>query len=346
MGEHLVYTQKVTGSSPVERTIRKRHVFPIRKQVAFFRFNPGKDGPRVRWGIITGFIADRIIGDPQHHHPVAYFGKYASFLERHLYRDSKAAGVAFTVAAVIPPTLVAACAPAVFLPVAVWASLGGTTLENVGKQVAADLDRDDVEHARTWVPWLCSRDPEYLDGDGIARATVESLAENTSDAAVAPLVWAGLAGAPGVVLHRVANTLDAMVGYTNERYTNFGWASARLDDILGFIPARVTTAIHLLFAPKKKEVWQRVYAAAKNHPSPNAGWVEASAAEALGVTLGGRTVYPYGVEERPRLGHGPQPGIATVKKAVRLSLITQLASLAVGALIAQKRSSRRASNLA
>lgn len=300
----------------------------------------------MQWGIITGFVADKLFGDPPRHHPVAYFGSYASFLERHLYRDSKLAGIAFTTAAVIPPTILAALAPEILLPVAVWASLGGTTLEKVGRQVAHDLEEGDVDHARTWVPWLCSRDPQVLDGDGIARATVESLAENTSDAAVAPLVWAGLAGAPGVVLHRAANTLDAMVGYKNERYSNFGWAAARLDDVLGYLPARATTAIHLLFAPKKRDTWQRVYAAAANHPSPNAGWVEASAAEALRVRLGGRTVYSYGVEERPTLGHGPYPTTQTVKKAVVLSRVTQLAALGVGLVIAQKRSSRRASNLA
>lgn len=305
----------------------------------------------VLWSLVAGFAADKVFGDPSKHHPVAYFGRYAQFLEKHLYRDSKLAGALFTAAAVVPPTLAVALLPPqlkrLVLPVVVWASLGGTTLENVGKHVEADLKVGDVAHARTWVPWLCSRDPNYLDGDGIARATVESLAENTSDAAVAPLVWAGLAGAPGVVAHRAANTLDAMVGYKNDRYGNFGWASARLDDVLGLIPARVTTLIHLGLAPKQREVWRRVARAARTHPSPNAGWVEASAAEALGVTLGGRTVYPHGVENRPELGAGPAPSVETVGRAVHLSRLTQIVALGVGLVLHefQKRSCRRASNL-
>lgn len=267
------------------------------------------------WSLVAGFTADKVFGDPSKHHPVAYFGRYAQFLEKHLYRDSKLAGALFTAAAVVPPTLAVAALPAklrkLVLPVAVWASLGGTTLENVGKHVEADLKAGDVAHARTWVPWLCSRDPHYLDGDGIARAAVESLAENTSDAAVAPLVW------------------------------------ARLDDVLGLIPARVTTLIHLGLAPKQREVWRRVARAARTHPSPNAGWVEASAAEALGVTLGGRTVYPHGVENRPELGAGPAPSVETVGRAVHLSRLTQIVALGVGLVLHefQKRSCRRASNL-
>src|SRR5699024_4113897 len=128
---------------------------------------------------------------------------------------------------VIPPVVVSAAAyrrwPATTTAVTLWACLGGSLLERTGNRMADHLEADRVEQARGLVPWLCSRDPELLDAPGIARATVESLAENTSDAAIASLFWAGVAGAPGVVAHRCINTLDAMVGYRNDRYRDFGW---------------------------------------------------------------------------------------------------------------------------
>ena len=287
-------------------------------------------------GIAAGILADRLIKDPQRYHPVALFGQYALWWERRLYRDNKVAGAVFAAVCVLPPTLVAAGvakrAPRLATVVALWAALGGTSLERTGMRMAQALESGDEDAARGWVPWLCSRDPELLDAPGMARAAVESVAENTSDAAIAPLVWAAVAGAPGVVAHRCINTLDAMVGYRNERYRNFGWASAKLDDAIAWVPARLTATVHTGFAAlhgrgaAALRAWRDD---APSHPSPNAGPVEATAAAALGVRLGGPTAYAHSVEKRPYLGEGPAPTVQTVREAVRLSRWTQLA---VGAM--------------
>lgn len=283
-----------------------------------------------------GFAADRIFADPQSHHPVAAYGTAVSRLIEQMYADSKARGVTFTGIAVAAPVVAAGVAtrfaPNLSLALATWASLGGTTLQRTGAKMANRLDSGDVESARGLVSWLCSRDPEALDVDGIARATVESLAENTSDAVSGTLLWGALAGAPGVVAHRAINTLDAMVGYRNDRYRRFGWASARLDDVAGFLPARLTAVATVLAAPNRLEAiaaWRRDAAA---HPSPNAGVVEASAAGALGLQLGGATVYPSGVEMRPVLGRGAEPTVPDVRRAMRLSGAVQ--ELVLGLCIA------------
>jgi len=174
------------------------------------------------------------------------------------------------------------------------------------------------------------------------RATVESVAENTSDAAVAPLFWGAVAGLPGLLAYRAANTLDAMVGYRSARHLRFGWAAARFDDVLNWLPARATAALTVLTAPLVGaspagawRAWQRDGAA---HPSPNAGRCEAALAGALGVRLGGRNVYGERVEERPGLGDGQPPVRGDIRRAVRLSraVWTAAAVLAAAARLARR----------
>ena len=161
---------------------------------------------------------------------------------------------------------------------------------------------------------------------------VESVAENTSDAAVATLFWAGVAGPAGAAAHRAANTLDAMVGHRSPRYVDFGWASARLDDVLGWPAARFAGLLTAAVAPvvggrpaEAIRTWRRD---ASSHPSPNAGVAEASCAGALGVRLGGPTPYPYGTEQRPRLGDGPAPSPVDIRRAVRLMRAVQIGAAA------------------
>lgn len=290
--------------------------------------------------ILAGLALDRVVGDPQRRHPVAYFGTFVSQAESKLYRDSKAAGaglVALTVTPVVAATYLAyRKAPTLTTAVTLWIALGGRTLEKTGINLANDLDSGNTDAARAWIPWLCSRDPQQLDEAGMARAAVESIAENTSDAAIAPIVWAALGGAPAVAFHRCVNTLDAMVGYQSERYRNFGWAAAKLDDVLAYLPARLTAATHVAVAASRSRGGQAITAwkrDAPKHPSPNAGPVEATAAGALGVQLGGETHYSYGVEHRPTLGEGLQPTVQTIRDAVRLAQLTQgLVALFVVAL--------------
>ena len=296
-------------------------------------------------GLIAGVVADRLIPDPSNKwHPVAVFGQYAGWLEKKLYRPTKKAGAIYVATCVLPPVvgagLVAKYYPRLSLGFSLWAALGGTTLERIGSRMANTLETHDLAAARELVPWLCSRDPQILDTAGVARATVESLAENTSDAAIAPIVWA-VAGAPGVVLHRTVNTLDAMVGYKNDQYQEFGWAAAKLDDLLAFIPARLTAALHVGYATAYGRGREALHAwryDAPSHPSPNAGLVEATAAAAIGVQLGGQTHYRHGVELRPILGTGEAPNSDSIRKAVSLSKVTQFgAATVVGMMLAKKR---------
>jgi adenosylcobinamide-phosphate synthase len=167
---------------------------------------------------------------------------------------------------------------------------------------------------------LVGRDPSDLDEGEISRAVVESVAENTVDAIIAPAFWAAVAGARGALGYRAINTMDAMVGHHSTRYEHYGWASARLDDVANWIPARLTAALVILVRPRTaKEILHAVSTQAKEHPSPNAGVSEAAFAAALGLTLGGRNVYGDRVEDRTLLGRGRRPDAVDIGAAVKLS---------------------------
>ncbi len=300
----------------------------------------GWSGPRRRraLGLLIGFLADAALGDPRRGHPVAGFGAVAARLERATHRDARLAGaahVALLVGGTVALGRLAGRGGAPATALATWVVLGGTSLARKGAALAAELDAGDLPAARQRLPSLCGRDPASLDGAGMARAGTESLAENTSDAVVAPLFWGAVAGVPGLLGYRAVNTLDAMIGHRSPRYARFGWAAARLDDLANLLPARLCALLTVLLAPlvggsprAALAAWRRD---ARAHPSPNAGPVEAAAAGALGVTLGGRTVYAHRVEERPRLGSGPAPGPADLRRAVRLSRLVSAAAVLVAA---------------
>ena len=188
----------------------------------------------------------------------------------------------------------------------------------------------DLAAARAIIPALCGRDPEALDAMGMARAGTESMAENTADAAVAPLLWGAVAGMPGLLGYRAINTLDAMVGYRSSRYARFGWAAARSDDVVNLVPARIAALLHAVLAPAVGGSARAALVAwrqdASAHPSPNAGPVEAAAAGALGVRLGGPTAYRHGIENRPRLGSGLPPTPDDLCRAARLSRLVAVAA--------------------
>lgn len=299
-------------------------------------------------GIALGYAADRLLGDPARFHPVAGFGSCAAALESILYRDRRWAGTAYTallVGSVAGTAIVAdrVAHPAfrvILLGVATWAALGGTSLARVGNELAGHLEGGDLTRARELMPSLCGRDPALLDAEGLARAGVESVAENTADAAIGPMVYALMFGTPGVVCYRAINTLDSMVGYRSPRYRRFGWASARLDDAVNLLPARVSAVATVLSAravdgdPRMAVRAWRDDAAA--HPSPNAGVAEASAAGALGVQLGGLTQYRHGCERRPLLGSGDPPTAKDLRRAAKLSVRVQegTAAAAVSAALA------------
>ncbi|MGX1805128.1 cobalamin biosynthesis protein [Nocardia sp. NPDC055321] len=318
-------------------------------------------GCAVAAGIVVGFGLDRGFGDPRRGHPVAGFGNVAARLEGVTYRDRRWAGVVHELVLVGGAAGIGAGARRVIggprgrdgaggaralgqvlvTAAATWTVLGGTTLAKTGREMADLLEGGDIEGARALLPSLCGRDPELLDADGLARAALESIAENTSDATVAPLFWGAVAGAPGLLGYRAINTLDAMVGYRNERYSRFGWAAARTDDVANLGAARVAGLLTVALAPviggRPRDAWRAWRRDASKHPSPNAGVAEASMAGALGVQLGGRTEYRHGIEMRPTLGDGPAPRVPDLRRAVRLSEAVQVAAVAVAAAVALAR---------
>jgi adenosylcobinamide-phosphate synthase len=207
--------------------------------------------------------------------------------------------------------------------VATWTVVGGTSLDREGAAIDRQLAGGRLDEARVQLTHLVGRDTSRLEASEVVRAAVESLAENTSDAVVAPLVWGAVAGMPGLLGYRAANTLDAMVGHRSSRYERFGWAAARLDDLLNLPGSRLSGLLAVALAPSvggspraALEAWRRD---AGGHPSPNAGVVEAAFAGALGVQLGGRNDYAHGTEDRARLGRGAAPSAYDVGRAVALS---------------------------
>ena len=297
-------------------------------------------------GILLGCLADAVFADPRRAHPVAGFGLIANSLERGLYRDSRLYGAIYTTALVAGVAGVGAFAQSrarsavlrtAITAAATWVALGGTTLVRTGSSIADRLDADDIDGARAVLPSLCGRDPAVLDGPGLTRAAVESVAENTSDAHVAPLLWAAIGGAPAVLAYRGINTLDAMVGHRSDRYRRFGWAAARLDDAANFAAARLTAVLVALCAPVVGgsasgaiRAWRRD---AARHPSPNAGVTEAAFAGALGLQLGGPTQYRHELEIRPTLGDGRRPEVGDLRRAVRLSRAVQISAVAVASAV-------------
>ncbi|TRO63457.1 cobalamin biosynthesis protein [Streptomyces sp. IB201691-2A2] len=282
------------------------------------------------YGAAAGLLGDLLLGDPRRGHPVAAFGRTAGAVERVLWRDHRGWGALHTAVCVGGATGLAALAArsvrasrvasVALTATATWSVVGGTSLGREARAVGGALAAGDVEVARERLPHLCGRDPQALDADGIARAVVESVAENTSDAVVGAFVWGAAAGVPGLVGFRAVNTLDAMVGHRSAKYRRYGWASARLDDVAGWPGARLTAVLAAVAGSDPRGAVRAWRADAAKHPSPNAGPVEASFAGALGVRLGGTLSYAGRVEHRPVLnGEGRAVEVGDIERAVRLS---------------------------
>ena len=267
-----------------------------------------------------------------------------------MWADSKARGVAYvalcagavTGLGVIAQTATRRRPFARFALTAVctWAVLGGRGLAAEGAEMARLLDAGEVPEARERLSHLCARDATTLDTAELTRAATESVAENTSDAVVAPLLWGAVAGIPGLLGYRALNTLDAMVGYRSPRYRKFGWASARADDGVNLVPSRIGAVLTAACAPlaggyarSAWGVWRRD---GSLHPSPNAGQVEAAFAGALEIRLGGVNSYGGEVERRARLGEGRDPEPVDLRRAVRLSRLVGAAALAVAVAVASR----------
>ena len=308
---------------------------------------PGRDWPLAS-GLIGGAVADAIIGDPAHGHPVALFGQLMTALEQRVYADRAATGIGYAAGGLLlgaGPLLVAArltrrspAGRAAITASTAWAAVASRSLCAAARQIGTALAAGDLAQARDALPCLCGRDPQSLDQAQITRAVVESVAENTSDAVVAPLIWGALAGPAGLSGYRAVNTLDAMVGHHSPRYERFGRASARLDDVASWIPARITALLAAACSPAVRGgpgiTWQTARDYGPCHPSPNAGWCEAAFAGALGVRLGGVLSYSGRTEHRPEIGTGRPPQTSDISRAIRLSRAVTLSATALAAAVA------------
>ena len=275
---------------------------------------------------LAGVALDAARGEPKRWHPLVAFGRLAERLEQRFNPAGggwRSHGVSAWCLAVLPLTLltwllsqVSGLGWAVEI-IALYLALGLRSLGEHALPVAQALRLGDLQLARERVAYMVSRNTAELDAEGVARAGTESVLENGSDAVFAALFWFVIAGAPGVVFYRLSNTLDAMWGYRNERFERFGWAAAKIDDVLNYLPARLVALTYALLG----RTWlalQCWYSQAPQWNSPNAGPVMAAGAGALGVSLGGAAEYHGELHERPQLGEGPSPRARDIERALNL----------------------------
>lgn len=304
------------------------------------------------WLVLTiSWLLDRLLGEPKRFHPLIGFGNWVSAVEESIYPDHQKAnrwqGVLAWVVAMLPlwmliafdlmlidaelisfsvlgllissETFVIKGSLFTFIVSAavVYLAIGGKSLVEHAQAVSSPLIKGDIEQARVKLGYIVSRDTSQLNEDEIASATVETVLENGCDAIYGAWFWFLVAGIPGVILYRFANTLDAMWGYKNDKYLYFGWCAARCDDILNFIPARITAFCYCLSGRFRQGVdsWKAQRGKSK---SPNAGPVMAAGAGSLGFSIGGGAIYHGKYEEKPILGVGPKPSASDIDRACGL----------------------------
>lgn len=270
---------------------------------------------------------DLLLGEPRRAHPLVAFGRLTTALESRFNQgvQKRLKGAMALVILVLPLLLIATwvqwfCPPGwreVIAVLVLWSALSWRGLVAHAWPIARALEAGDLALAQRRVGMIVSRKAEVLDAEGVATAATESILENGADAIFASLFWFAVAGLPGVVLHRAVNTLDAMWGYRTERFHQFGYAAARLDDLLNWLPARLTAVSYALVG-HTSTAWHCWRTQAAQWDSPNAGPVMAAGAGALRVALGGPALYPDGVHERPPLGQGQVASAASIDRAVGL----------------------------
>ena len=288
---------------------------------------------------------DLLLGEPKRWHPLVGFGWLTDNIEVLLYRSSKAkfqlllgslAWLLLITPLVAMTYILESTLGWWFSIVVAYLAIGGKSLKDHALQVADALQRGDLNRARQKVSYIVSRDTSELDEQSISKSTIESVLENGSDAIFSALFWFLIAGAPGVLLYRLSNTLDAMWGYRNEKYEYFGKFSARVDDTLNWIPARLTALTYLLVG-NSRSAWQCWHKQAKHWYSPNAGVVMATGAGALDVQLGGVASYHGKDKIRPVLGTDRQAKSKDITHSWRLvfngMLLWAVITLLIGLLI-------------
>ncbi|GAB3478770.1 adenosylcobinamide-phosphate synthase CbiB [Marinomonas epiphytica] len=287
--------------------------------------------------LVAALILDRLLGEPKNWHPLIWFGRWVDLCRAHCQiatdqspERQRLVGALAWLFAVAPFVYGVMCLQSVlpnwlnwFLSVLVlyfavgWQSLREHALAIAEPLEQQPLSEDNLVQARQAVGRIVSRDTEHLSAPDVAKAGIESVLENGSDAIFAPIFWFCLLGAPGVLLYRLANTLDAMWGYKSDTFLHFGWCAARIDDVLNFIPARL-----VVYSYGACGNWHRAIRSAKQPSarwkSPNAGPVMAAGAGALNIKLGGEAPYFGKIETRPVLGEGEDPEPKHLNEAILL----------------------------
>lgn len=279
-------------------------------------------------------------------HPVTWIGAAISWCDRRFNREGDPparraragmlAALAVVLAASLPALIVALMLPdgvtgLVLTALLAWPLIATRSMHDHVTAVAAPLSAGDLDGARAAVAMIVGRDPALLDAPGVTRATIESLAENSSDGIVAPLFWGVLLGLPGIVAYKAINTLDSMIGHRNARHTDFGRFAAKLDDGVNWVPARLTGMLFALVSARPLSALAVMRRDARHHRSPNAGWPEAAMAGALGVRLSGPRSYGSGIRDEPWLNvEAPDPQAADLRAGLALY---RRAMIALGALL-------------
>lgn len=291
---------------------------------------------------ILALVLDHLLGEPKHYHPLAGFGRLAAFIETRLNADrlnvgayKKAKGSLGWALAVIPLVIGLTLLLLLLAQISIWLfwllsalvlyfTLGLKSLSQHAGWVAQPLQQGDLEAGREKVSWLVSRHTGHMDETQINKACIESVLENGSDAVYGALFWFAVAGVPGALLYRLANTLDASWGYRTERFADYGYCAARMDDLMNLVPARICSLAYSLCGNWRNAFasWRRINHWRKNEgrnwASPNAGIVMSSGAGALNLALGGIAVYEGVQQTKPELGHGKAPAAQDIYRSVRL----------------------------
>ena len=315
--------------------------------------------------LVIALLLDACFAEPRRFHPLVGFGHWVNWIERRFNRKnvngddlsrskrsmifSRLFGVLAVMLAILPWLFLVVWlekeiqgwwwAELLLASVFLYSAIGWQSLRQHGFAIADPLSRGDLDAAQRALAMIVSRDTDNLDEQQIAKAAAESMLENGADAIFSAIFWFCILGIPGVVLYRLSNTLDAMWGYKNTRFLHFGWCAARLDDVLNYIPARLTALAYLLMGHRRLayQCWRQ-----QGHvwKSPNAGPVMAAGAGSINVSLGGMAVYHGKPEQRPLLGPEERPETLATERHIRLSLrlidrslllwVISLAVIAVG----------------
>jgi len=307
--------------------------------------------------VFLAYLVDLAVGDPRVlPHPVVLIGKAIKRLESVMRRIARSSA-GLRVAGVVTALVVVAgswFSTSILLhwaftfncwlgaALSIWlisTTMAARGLAGAAGEIFALLAGGDLVEARRKVGWIVGRDTGNLTAGDVTRATVETVAENIVDGIIAPLFYAFIGGAPLAMAYRAVNTLDSMLGYKNKRYIDFGWASARLDDLTNYVPARLTGLLLLgaagLAGLNAKRALATIRRDASGHPSPNSGIPEAAVAGALGVRLGGLNHYQGGASFRAYMGEDLNPlEPVHIKQTVKLMYLTSVLAVSIGALIA------------